>query len=526
MPEPQQPPFKTRWLLTVILVVVAAAAPAPPPNGLESANIVPHAGGIHLFLAALPLSRIPLMILVSTPLVLGAAAILFWQRQQVRSYRRRHDAQSRRRELAERVEAELRRANRALRMLTSCNKALIRAPDENRLLEDLCRIAVEEGGYTLAWVAIAEQNERKSVRVAAKAGSDRGYRLEAAGVTWADEPQGRAPAGTAIRTGRPVIMRDTDVEHPAFRQFAQRNGIASGAGLPLRVNGDVIGALAVYSRDASAFDAGEITILEELAEDLSFGIETIRSRAAQASAEEALRQSQNLESIGRMAGGLAHDFNNYLTVINGYCDALLESLPPEDPARRQVAEIRKSGERAAELTGRLLAFSRRQVLEPKPCSLNEMVTDMENILRSAAGGGVELLLDLAPDLWHTTADPVQIRQVLINLVLNARDAMPSGGRLSVQTSNVRLDRVPLPGMAAQTGEYVVLKVADAGAGMDEETRSHLFEPFFTTKPRGHGTGLGLSTVYGIVRQSGGWISVASEPGRGSTFTVHFPRRAA
>jgi signal transduction histidine kinase len=350
--------------------------------------------------------------------------------------------------------------------------------------------------------------------------------LDLVSITWADEAHGRGPTGTAIRTGKPTVVRNLgELEHAPLRDAVVALGIAAGVGLPLRVEGEVIGSLSVFSREADSFDPGEMTILSELAEDLSFGIQTIRRRAAQTAAEEALSQSQKLESIGRLAGGLAHDFNNYLTVINGYCDVLLERLPPEDPTWEQVSQIRKSGGRATELTERLLAFSRGLVLDPKPCSLNEIVRDLENMLRSAAGSGVELVLELASDVGLIMADPVQIRQVLVNLVINARDAMPSGGRIDVQTSNVSLGQAALPpGAAMEHGEYVVLTVRDTGIGMDEATRSHLFEPFFTSKAPGQGTGLGLSTVYGIVRQSGGWITVHSRPGQGATFRIHFPRR--
>ena len=464
-------------------------------------------------------------ILVSMLFILcaGIAVVLLWRHQQFRFYRQQYEAESEHRARVARAEADLRRANRALRMLTNCNEALIRTSEEQPLLETLCRIVVEVGGYRLAWVGFAEDDEEKSVRLAAKAGWDQGY-LEKAGVRWSDEPLGRTPMGTATRTGRPVLMRSTDIEHAGYRQFFEAGGMVAGAGFPLRVEGEVIGALAVNSAEPESFDKAEMEILEELADDLSFGIQTIRRRAALTATEAALRQSQKLESIGRLAGGLAHDFNNYLTVINGYCDVLLDSLPTEDPTREQVAEIRKSGGRAAELTERLLAFSRRQILAPKPCSLNDVVGDVENILRSAAGSQVETVLDLAPELWLVMVDPAQIHQVLLNLVINARDAMPSGGKLRVGTANVTLDHTALPpGVAAEAGEYVVLTVTDTGVGMDEETHSHLFEPFFTTKPPGQGTGLGLSTVYGIIRHSGGWISVRSELGRGTAFSVYFPR---
>ncbi len=427
--------------------------------------------------------------------------------------------------IRQKAEAELRRANRALRMLTNCNEALIRATEEQQLLEELCRIVVEVGGYRLAWVGMAGSGDHKPVHPVAKAGSDEAY-LATAGITWADEPRGRGPTGTAIRTGRPVVVKSTDEAGPVtFREAAEAFGYAASVALPLHVEGNVIGALTVYSMELDSFHPDEVRILNELAEDLSFGIQVLRLRAAQTAAEDALRQSQRLETIGRLAGGLAHDFNNYLTVINGYCDVLLDSLPPDDAIREQILDIRKSGGRAAQLTERLLAFSRRQILDLKPCSLNDITRDLENTLRQVTGPDIDVVLLLAPDLWLTMADPVQIERVLMNLVVNARDAVKPGGQIVIRTSNAALDQGALPlGTSMQPGEYVVLTVTDTGTGMDEKTRSHLFEPFFTTKAPGHGTGLGLATVYGIVTQSGGWINVASEPGQGSTFAAHFPRR--
>ncbi|HSW50349.1 MAG TPA: ATP-binding protein, partial [Bryobacteraceae bacterium] len=432
------------------------------------------------------------------------------------------------------AEAELKRVNRALRMLTACDEALIRITDETPLYEELCRIAVEVGGHKRAWVGLAQQDEEKNVRLAARSGSGEDFRHPGS-LTWADEPRGRTPMGLAIRTGRVAIVRGAhNVEHEPFRRFAESRGIVAGVGLPLRVEGEVVGAFAVYSGENDSFDSPEIAILTELSEDLSFGVQAIRRREAQRAAERALRQReeqlrqwQKLESIGRLAGSVAHDFNNYLTVIDGYCDLMLAGLSPDDPLRQPVSEIRKSGERAAQLTRQLLAFSRQQSLNLKPTSLTEVLRDSEGMLRRLAGEGVDMAVEAAPGLWPILADPIQMQQILMNLAANARDAMPGGGSLIVRASNVvRKSQAEAMEPGLQPGEYVLLTVQDTGAGMDEEARNHLFEPFFTTKEPGHGTGLGLSTVYGIVRQSGGWISVESQAGKGTTFLIHFPRAHA
>lgn len=240
--------------------------------------------------------------------------------------------------------------------------------------------------------------------------------------------------------------------------------------------------------------------------------------------EERLRQSQRLESIGKLAGGVAHDFNNHLTVINGYCDILVERWPVGDPTREQIEEIRKAGGRAAAVTQHLLAFSRRQVLEPRSINLNDLVRDTEKALLRLLRDDIEMRLLLDPDLGPVMADSARLNQVLLNLAINARDAMPDGGRLVVETQNVELDAsFQQQHPEVKPGPYAVLIVTDSGIGMDEKTKSRIFEPFFTTKDPGEGTGLGLSTTYGIVRQMGGWIWVYSEPGRGSTFKIYFPR---
>ena len=240
--------------------------------------------------------------------------------------------------------------------------------------------------------------------------------------------------------------------------------------------------------------------------------------------EERLRQSQKMESVGRLAGGIAHDFNNLLTVITGYSELMLSQLEERSPLVKEVEEIKRAGERASSLTQQLLAFSRRQVLQPRVIDLNEVVARVEKMLRRLIGEDVELRTVPCGELWSVKADPGQIEQVLVNLVVNARDAMPGGGVLTIETGNVSLDEgYSLGHLPAQSGHYVMLAVSDTGVGMDERTKSQVFEPFFTTKESGKGTGLGLSTVYGIVKQSGGYIWVYSEPGKGSTFKVYIPR---
>ncbi len=240
--------------------------------------------------------------------------------------------------------------------------------------------------------------------------------------------------------------------------------------------------------------------------------------------EQQLQQAQKLDSIGRLAGGVAHDFNNLLTVINGYADLLLRELKEEDAIRASVAEMRQAGERGAELTRRLLSFSRQQLIDPKPIDLNQLIADSGNMLRRLMGEDVEIVVVPGDSLGWVNADAGQISQVLLNLAVNARYAMPDGGKLIIETGNVEVAAQEAEKhLGVAPGDYVQLTVTDTGAGMDEETQQHVFEPFFTTKEVGEGTGLGLSIVYGIVKQNGGSVEVDSKPGRGTTFKIYLPR---
>ncbi len=284
----------------------------------------------------------------------------------------------------------------------------------------------------------------------------------------------------------------------------------------IKANGSI-----VWMRDNIAIiREGDKTMLRGILTDI-----TDRKEAEEAlkQTEEQLRHAQKMEAVGRMAGGIAHDFNNLLTAIIGYAEVALNQLNTGDPVRHYNEEIRKAGSRAAELTAQLLAFSRKQVRQPRPIDLNQALTSMEDMLRRLIGKNIELALNLPPDLGTVKADPGQIEQVIVNLTVNARDAMPNGGRLTIETANVELDQAyAAVHLGVSAGHYVLLSVSDTGCGMEADVLPHIFEPFYTTKPHGQGTGLGLAIVYGIVKQNNGDIAVVSEPQQGTTFTFHFP----
>jgi PAS domain S-box-containing protein len=319
----------------------------------------------------------------------------------------------------------------------------------------------------------------------------------------------------------PVLAEPGHVdEFPALAQRALHGEAITEIEITGRKKGDIPVELSLSLaplRDGRGAISAAMAVIADISERK--GAEFHRSQL-----EEQLRQSQKMEAVGRLAGGVAHDFNNLLTAISGYAELLQAKFEPGETVRGYVDEILKSSGRAAQLTRQLLAFSRRQVLQPKTLDLNSVVSNMEGLLHRLIGEDVDLSTSLDPALASVKADQGQIEQVIMNLAVNSRDAMPKGGRLSIETRNVDLDSGYSDRHGRlRSGPHVLLAVSDSGIGMNAEIQSHLFEPFFTTKDKDKGTGLGLATVYGIVKQSGGDIWVYSEPGRGSCFKVYFPR---
>ncbi len=302
--------------------------------------------------------------------------------------------------------------------------------------------------------------------------------------------------------------------HEGFRRFRE-----TGQGPAL----DTTRELEAVRKDGTEFPV-ELALSAMTVKGRRMAVGILRDISARKRIEEQLRRSQRLDALGQLAAGVAHDFNNLLVIINGYAEMAIATLPAGAPMRADLEQIRDAGMRAARLTRQLLAFGRKQVLAPVVVSLNAIVGDLQSMLRHTVGEDIDLELRLAPDLGNVRADPSQLEQILVNLVVNARDAMPQGGQIVLETANVEIGAEGTPGhIEAAPGTWVVLSASDTGCGIDEQTMARIFEPFFTTKPAGKGSGLGLATVYGIVKQSGGHLAVESQVGQGATFRIYLPR---
>ena len=430
-----------------------------------------------------------------------------------------------------RIEEQLRTVNRELKTISECNQIIVRTNDEASLLRDICQVLIRMGGYRLAWVVFEESDTSKILHPTFQMGYEKDE-LDVIDLVCKSMNDENHPIADAIQNVKYCVRRMT-VADEAFEGWTQElcdQGFASFISLPLTNNFYPFGALNLFTSDPDAFTDDEINLLVELASDLAFGIIALRTRGEHQRAEQEkekiyaqLLQAQKMEAIGILAGGIAHDFNNLLTAIQVSADLSMMQVNEKNPLYKELEEINIVAGRAADLARQLLIFSRKHPMEPRLLHLNTVIQNLLKMLYRLIGEEIKINTALTENLWSLKADRGTIEQVIMNLALNAKDAMEDGGELTIQTENVIFDDSTSKTISeARSGKFIKLSVMDDGKGMDKTTIQNIFDPFFSTKGQARGTGLGLSVVYGIVKQHNGWISVKSKKNKGTTFDIYLP----
>lgn len=423
----------------------------------------------------------------------------------------------------QKAEEEIRRHNRELTLLNQVIAAstALSGPEPQPVLNAICRELAQ--AFQIPHVATALVNEaEQTLTVAAEYLAEERLAMLNTTIPVASDPSFQY----LLKHKAPLVLNDApnDPFLAPVRDLMRQRDVRVMLVLPLTIQETVVGSLVLETPEARPFSVEEVNLAWSVADQLAGALARARLDEERRLLEAQYHQAQKMEAIGQLSAGIAHDFNNILTAINGFTELIQLKLPPDDPNQELLDQIMQASARATDLVRQLLAFSRKQVIEPRIVNLNDLIIKMEKILPRLIHQNIEVKTILAPNLWPIRVDPVQIEQVIVNLAVNARDAMPDGGRLTIETANVVLEQdYTSRHFGAQPGPHVLLAITDTGHGMSAEVQAHIFEPFFTTKEGGKGTGLGLATVFGIVKQSGGNIWVYSEEGIGTTFKIYLPR---